>query len=176
MFHHVHAISHFASGSKIANRCIDGSQDGWPGFDSRQRQEIFLYSTAFTPASKRIESLIQLAPKAVSQGTKGPWLEADCSSLSSAGVKNCRDIHVPLLPHTYPWCIINNYSQDLLYILPLTFTKYNGCRHFCPLGAKQQGREIHYLPPSSTEVKNSGAVPPIPVCLHDRMLNRIVTC
>jgi hypothetical protein len=31
-----------------------------------------------------------------------------------------------------------------------------------PTGAKRQGREADYSPPSSTKVKNGGAIPPLP--------------
>jgi hypothetical protein len=36
---------------------------------------------------------------------------------------------------------------------------------------KQPGREANHSPPSDSEVKNGGAVPPLPERLHGAMLN-----
>jgi hypothetical protein len=38
----------------------------------------------------------------------------------------------------------------------------NGYRRALPLGVKWPGREADHSPPSSTEVKNGGAIPPLP--------------
>jgi hypothetical protein len=45
-----------------------------------------------------------------------------------------------------------------------------GTRSFFP-GVKRQGREANHSPPSNTEVKNGGAVPPFPMHLHGVVLN-----
>jgi hypothetical protein len=37
-------------------------------------------------------------------------------------------------------------------------------------GVKQLGHEADYSPPSSAEVKNGGAIPPFPICLHGIVL------
>jgi hypothetical protein len=39
------------------------------------------------------------------------------------------------------------------------------------LKVKWQKREADHSPPSRTEVKNGGAIPPLPICLHGVMLN-----
>jgi hypothetical protein len=38
-------------------------------------------------------------------------------------------------------------------------------------GVKQPGHETDHSLPTSTEVKNGGAIPPLPLCLHGRVLN-----
>jgi hypothetical protein len=42
-------------------------------------------------------------------------------------------------------------------------------------GAKRPGLEADHLPPSSVEVENSGAIPPLPQCLHGIVLNELST-
>jgi hypothetical protein len=37
-------------------------------------------------------------------------------------------------------------------------------------GVKQWGHEANHSPPSSAEVKKDGAIPPLPLCLHDIVL------
>jgi hypothetical protein len=39
------------------------------------------------------------------------------------------------------------------------------------LEVKRQGREADHSPPSSAEVKNGGAIPPLPLRLHGVVLN-----
>jgi hypothetical protein len=36
---------------------------------------------------------------------------------------------------------------------------------------KQQRREADRSPPSSAEIKNGGAIPPLPICVHGIVLN-----
>jgi hypothetical protein len=38
-------------------------------------------------------------------------------------------------------------------------------------GGKAAGREVGHSPPTSAEVKNVGAIPPFPICLHGLVLN-----
>jgi hypothetical protein len=38
-------------------------------------------------------------------------------------------------------------------------------------GVKRPGREADHSPPSSAEVKNGGAIPPLPIHLHGMVLN-----
>jgi hypothetical protein len=38
-------------------------------------------------------------------------------------------------------------------------------------GVKRPGREPHHSPPSIAEVKNGGAIHPLPLCLHGEVLN-----
>jgi hypothetical protein len=45
-----------------------------------------------------------------------------------------------------------------------------GMGTFSP-GVKRPGREANHSLPSSAEVKNGGAIPPRPICLHGIMLN-----
>jgi hypothetical protein len=39
------------------------------------------------------------------------------------------------------------------------------------LGVKRPGREVDHSPPSSAKVKNGGDIPPLPIRLHDIVLN-----
>jgi hypothetical protein len=40
---------------------------------------------------------------------------------------------------------------------------------------KRPGREADHSPPSSAEVKNGGAIPPLPMRVHGRVLNHLST-
>jgi hypothetical protein len=42
-------------------------------------------------------------------------------------------------------------------------------------GVKRPGRQADHSPPSSAEVKNGGAIPPLPPCLHGIVLNYLTT-
>jgi hypothetical protein len=42
-------------------------------------------------------------------------------------------------------------------------------------GVQRPGREADHSPPSSAEVKKSGVIPPLPIRLHDVMLNSLNT-
>jgi hypothetical protein len=75
------------------------------GFDSRQGQNIFLFSTATRPALEPTQPPIRCVLAAVSPGVT------------------------------------------------------------------RQGREADHSPPSNAEVKNGGATPPFPLCLHGIVLN-----
>jgi hypothetical protein len=61
--------------------------NGWPGFDSWQGQEIFLFTV----------SKLALGPSLIFNATKG---EADYTP--SSKVKNGGAI--PPLPHSFSWC------------------------------------------------------------------------
>jgi hypothetical protein len=65
----------------------DGLRAGQPGFDCRQGQEIFLYSTASRLALGPTQPFLWVLA-AVSPGVKRPGSEADLSLSSSVGVKN----------------------------------------------------------------------------------------
>jgi hypothetical protein len=39
------------------------------------------------------------------------------------------------------------------------------------LGEKRQEREADHSPPSTAEVKNGGAIPPLPICINGEVLN-----
>jgi hypothetical protein len=41
----------------------------------------------------------------------------------------------------------------------------------CFPGVKRQGREADFSPPSTVEVMNGGAIPPLPIRLHGVVLN-----
>jgi hypothetical protein len=43
-------------------------------------------------------------------------------------------------------------------------------------GVKRQGLEADNSSPSSAEVKNDGAIPPLPIRLHGVVLNYIIKC
>jgi hypothetical protein len=63
-----------------------------PRFDSRQRQEIFLFSIMSWPALGPSKPLIQWVPGAVSPGLMRQGRDADYSPPSSVEVKNGGDI------------------------------------------------------------------------------------
>jgi hypothetical protein len=67
--------------------------DGRPGFDSRQSQEIILFSTSCRPVLGPNQPPIQRAPGALSPGTKRPDSEADYSPPSISEIKNCGAIN-----------------------------------------------------------------------------------
>jgi hypothetical protein len=72
-----------------------------PGFDSRQGQEVCIFSTASRPVLRPTQPAIQWVPGALSPGVKRPGREADHSLPSSAvsrkgGAK-------PPLPHMSSW-------------------------------------------------------------------------
>jgi hypothetical protein len=75
-------------------------------FDSRQGQEIFLYSTLSIPALGPIPLSNQWVPRALSPDLKRPGRQADESLLSSAEVKNSGAI-LSLLHVFMAWCLIN---------------------------------------------------------------------
>jgi hypothetical protein len=70
-------------------------------FNSRQVQEIFLFSTAFGSALGLSQPLIQWVSGTLSSGVKRPGSEADNSPPSSTEVKNGEAI--PPRPHMYSW-------------------------------------------------------------------------
>jgi hypothetical protein len=70
----------------------DGLRSGRPGFDSRQGQQIVLFSTASSPSLGPTQPPIQWVP-----GGKRPVREADHSPQSSAEVKNGGAL--PPFPH-----------------------------------------------------------------------------
>jgi hypothetical protein len=72
----------------IADRYSDRLRSGRLKFDSRQEQEIFLFSTASRPALGPTQSLIQWVPGIFPMRIKLPGREADHSAPSSAEVKN----------------------------------------------------------------------------------------
>jgi hypothetical protein len=85
----------------MLSRYSDGLRAGRPGFDSRQGQELFIYSTASNLAFGPAKLPIQWAPGAVSPEVMRLDREADYSPPSSVEVKNGEAI--PLLPHTSSW-------------------------------------------------------------------------
>jgi hypothetical protein len=92
-------------GARIISWYSDGLQAGWPGFNSRQGQEIFLYSTASRLALGPTQLPNQWVPGALFPGVKRQGCEADCSTSSSAEVKNGGTI--PPVPDTSLWCGAN---------------------------------------------------------------------
>jgi hypothetical protein len=73
---------------------------GRPGFDSRQMQNIVLYSTASRPPLRPTQSPIRWVPGAL---IKWSGSEADHSLPSSAKVKNVRSRPILPVPHTSSW-------------------------------------------------------------------------
>jgi hypothetical protein len=74
----------------------DGLRAALSGFDSRQKQVVFLCYTA------AIADIYTGYHGAIPPGIKRPGCEADHSPSSSAMVKNRGAI--PSLPHTSSWC------------------------------------------------------------------------
>jgi hypothetical protein len=71
------------------------------GFNFRQGQEIFLYSTLSRLALGPIQPFLQWALGSFSMGVKGPARGADHSPTSSAVVKN--GLAIPSLLDTSSW-------------------------------------------------------------------------
>jgi hypothetical protein len=67
---------------KYLSRYSDGIRAGRPGFDFRQGQEVFLYSTAFRPVGPT-QPPMQWVPKAFSPEVKRQEHEADHALTSS---------------------------------------------------------------------------------------------
>jgi hypothetical protein len=78
-----------------------GIRSGQPGVDSRQGQEIFLFSTASREALGPAQSPVKREPGALSPGVKRPGRKVYHSPPYSVEVKNGGA--VPLLPHTSSW-------------------------------------------------------------------------
>jgi hypothetical protein len=83
------------------SRYSDGLQAALPGFDYRQEQGIFLYSTASRLAMGPTQPPIQWVPGAFSPGIKRSGREADHSPPSRTKVKNVGA--TPPLPHMCSW-------------------------------------------------------------------------
>jgi hypothetical protein len=81
-----------------SHRYSDWIRGGQPGFDCRQGQGIFLYSTAARPALEPTQPPIQWVSGALSPGVKRPGREVDHSPPSGAEVKTGGPI--PPLPYT----------------------------------------------------------------------------
>jgi hypothetical protein len=112
------------------SRYSDGVRAGRTGFDSQQREEIFLNSITFRRA---LLSTVQLASHLVGSGYQGvpsqrlkrPGLEADNSPPSNAVVKNGEECH-PLSPedgilHIHRCRNLKSYKNDeAILLLPYT--------------------------------------------------------
>jgi hypothetical protein len=66
---------------------VTGYTLGGHGFDSRQGQEIFLFSTSSRPSLRLTQPLIHWVPVALSPLVKRPVRKADHSPPSSAEIK-----------------------------------------------------------------------------------------
>jgi hypothetical protein len=88
------------------NLTATGYGAGRPRFDPRQRQDIFLYSTASTSALEPPQSHIQWVQEAVSPRVKRPGREVDHSP-SSAEAKSGGAIR-QFLPHIFMACCLIN--------------------------------------------------------------------
>jgi hypothetical protein len=80
---------------------VQSVRAGRPEFDSRQKQEIVLFSTVSTPALGPTQPLIQRIPRALSPGVKQLGRDSDHSPPSSAEVK--KGGAIPPLPRTSSW-------------------------------------------------------------------------
>jgi hypothetical protein len=78
--------------SSVSIVCL---RTGWPGFDPRQRQRIFLLVSASGPALGPTQPPIQWVPGALSPGGKArPVRDADHSPPSSAEVKKDQELYL----------------------------------------------------------------------------------
>jgi hypothetical protein len=82
-------------------RHSDGLRTGGAGFHTRQRPEIFLYSTMFEVTLEPTKPPIQWTPGALFPGIRRQQREADHSPSSSAEVKSVGA--TPPLSHTSSW-------------------------------------------------------------------------
>jgi hypothetical protein len=85
-----------------------------PKFESRQGQEIFLFSTESQPALGQIEPRIQLVPGVLFLREEGPRGEADNTPTSSAHIKNRGAIS--LLLHRR-----SRHGDDFYAVIPFLF-------------------------------------------------------
>jgi hypothetical protein len=92
-------ILHYNLGTGIAQSAQ--RRAGRPVFDSRQGQEIFLYSTESKPPLGPIQLPSQEVTGSYILGIKRPWREAHHTPPSRAEVKN--DVATPPFPHTFSW-------------------------------------------------------------------------
>jgi hypothetical protein len=84
----------------------EGLQARQPGFDSRQGQEIFIFSTVSRPTLGSTQPPIRKVLGSLFRGGGSGWCVSWPLPPSSAKVKNGGTI--PLLPHIYSWqCLIN---------------------------------------------------------------------
>jgi hypothetical protein len=82
---------------KYLRQYSDELRTGRPGFDFRQRQQIFLFSTASRPVLGTTHSPLQWVLGFLSPGVKRPGREIVHSPPSSAEVKNCGAIPALLI-------------------------------------------------------------------------------
>jgi hypothetical protein len=75
----------------------DGLRAGRQGFDSRQGQEIFLFSTASRPALGPTQPPTQWVAGALSLGVKRPGREADHSRMVELYLYSTMRLHVVVL-------------------------------------------------------------------------------
>jgi hypothetical protein len=99
------------------SRCNDCLWAGWPGFDSGQEHEIFLYSTTFWEALKPTQSSIEWIPGDLSLRIKRPWREAEQSPPCSVKVKSdgaiCLHGEMPIYLST--WKILPLFTPEFAF-------------------------------------------------------------
>jgi hypothetical protein len=113
-------ISCYLDESGRLSRYGGGLRTRWPGRDSRQRQEIFVYTKASRPGLGPIQTPIQWVPGALSSWVKRPGRETDHSPPSSAEVRNGGAI--PPIPHILSWHraqLINHRNNFYIFCLLL---------------------------------------------------------
>jgi hypothetical protein len=101
-----------------------GNGLGDRGFESRQGQGIFLFTTASKPALRPTHPPNQCVPGTLSLGVKRQEREADHSPPSSAGVKECVELYLHS-PNRTSWRGDELKHRDK-FIFTFTFTE--GCR------------------------------------------------
>lgn len=73
------------------------------GSNSKEGQNTFLYSKAFTPALGAQLATYTMGQVLFFQEIKQPGSQAEHSALASAGVKN--GVAIPQVSHMYSWCL-----------------------------------------------------------------------
>jgi hypothetical protein len=92
------------------------------GFESRQGQGIFLFTTASRPALEPTQPPIQWVLGALSLGVKRPGREADHSPPSTVEVENAWSSIPSLLQYTsMAWCSVKSTGTTLPLPLPLSY-------------------------------------------------------
>jgi hypothetical protein len=104
------------------SRYSDGLWAGRLGFDSQQRQELFLHSTASRPALEPTQPLIQWVLGTLFSGGKQPRSEAYYSSPPSTEVKSGEA--VPPFPVRLHAVMLNSLSTGTFLPRLISYRKY----------------------------------------------------
>jgi hypothetical protein len=104
------------TGSQGSCQYSNGLWDAWLGFDSRQGQEAFLFSTASRPTPGPTHPPIQWELEALSWG-KGGWAWSwSLTSISCSGQE--WQSYTPTIPYVFiVWCLTENRDVTFFFIV-----------------------------------------------------------